>query len=71
MGISRSPGSSEGIVALQAMGRDIERAHARMIRQHEPIPTTLSDRLRQLGLLHTAAELNDLIARATQKPSMP
>ncbi|MGH9160028.1 MAG: ATP-binding protein [Vicinamibacteraceae bacterium] len=35
------------------------------------IPTTLSDQLRQLGLAHTAAELNDLIARATQKRWSP
>ena len=33
----------------------------------DPIPTTLSDHLRQLGLVHTATELNDLVARATQK----
>jgi hypothetical protein len=37
----------------------------------DPIPTTLSDHLRQLGLGHTAAELNDLIARATQKRWSP
>lgn len=37
----------------------------------DPIPTTLSDHLRQLGLSHTAAELNDLIARATQKRWSP
>jgi DNA replication protein DnaC len=37
----------------------------------EPIPTTLSDHLRQLGLVHTAAELNDLVARATQKRWSP
>lgn len=37
----------------------------------DPIPTTLSDHLRQLGLDHTAAELNDLIARATQKRWSP
>ena len=35
----------------------------------DPIPTTLSDQLRQLGLLHTADELNDFLARATQKRS--
>jgi DNA replication protein DnaC len=33
----------------------------------DPIPTTLSDQLRQLGLVHTAADLNDVVARATQK----
>ena len=33
----------------------------------DPIPTTLTDHLRQLGLAHTATELNDLVARATQK----
>ena len=37
----------------------------------DPIPTTLSDQLRQLGLLHTASELNDFIARATQKRWSP
>jgi len=37
----------------------------------DPIPTTLSDHLRQLGLSHTAVELNDLIARATQKRWSP
>jgi len=37
----------------------------------DPIPTTLSDQLRQLGLVHTAAEINDLIARATQKRWSP
>jgi hypothetical protein len=37
----------------------------------DPIPTTLSDHLRHLGLGHTAAELNDLIARATQKRWSP
>jgi len=37
----------------------------------DPIPTTLSDHLRQLGLGHTAADLNDLIARATQKRWSP
>jgi DNA replication protein DnaC len=37
----------------------------------DPIPTTLSDHLRQLGLAYTAAELNDLIARATQKRWSP
>jgi DNA replication protein DnaC len=37
----------------------------------DPIPTTLSDQLRQLGLLHTAGELNDFIARATQKRWSP
>ena len=33
----------------------------------DPIPTTLSDQLRQLGLVHTASELNDFIARATKR----
>ncbi len=33
----------------------------------DPIPTTLSDQLQQLGLVHTASEVNDFIARATQK----
>src|SRR5258708_12938556 len=37
----------------------------------DPIPTTLSDQLRYLGLLHTADELNDLVARATQKRWSP
>jgi DNA replication protein DnaC len=37
----------------------------------DPIPTTLSDQLRQLGLVHTATELNDFIARATQKRWSP
>jgi len=35
------------------------------------IPATLSDQLRQLGLVHTAADLNDFIARATQKRWSP
>src|SRR2546428_11329109 len=37
----------------------------------DPIPTTLSDHLRQLGLFHTADERNDLVARATQKRWSP
>ena len=37
----------------------------------DPIPTTLSDQLRQLGLVHTAGDLNDFIARATQKRWSP
>jgi DNA replication protein DnaC len=37
----------------------------------DPIPLTLSDHLRQLGLVHTATELNDFIARATQKRWSP
>ena len=37
----------------------------------DPIPPTLSDQLRQLGLVHTATELNDFIARATQKRWSP
>jgi DNA replication protein DnaC len=37
----------------------------------DPIPPTLSDHLRQLGLVHTAAELNDFVARATQQRWSP
>jgi DNA replication protein DnaC len=37
----------------------------------DPISTTLSDQLRQLGLVHTARDLNDLVARATQKRWSP
>jgi DNA replication protein DnaC len=37
----------------------------------DPIPTTLRDQLRHLGLVHTAAELDDFIARATQKRWSP
>ena len=37
----------------------------------DPIPTTLTDHLRQLGLVHTATDLNDLVARATQKRWSP
>jgi len=37
----------------------------------DPIPATLSDQLRQLGLVHTAADLNDFVARATQKRWSP
>ena len=37
----------------------------------DPIPTILSDHLRQLGLTQTATDLNDLIARATQKRWSP
>ncbi len=37
----------------------------------DPIPATLSDHLRQLGLVHTAADLNDFLARATQKRWSP
>jgi len=37
----------------------------------DPIPPTLSDQLRQLGLIHTAGELNDFVARATQKRWSP
>lgn len=37
----------------------------------DPIPTTLSDHLRQLGLTQTAADVNDLIARATQQRWSP
>ena len=32
----------------------------------DPIPASLSDALRQLGLTQTATDLNDVIARATQ-----
>jgi DNA replication protein DnaC len=37
----------------------------------DPIPTTLSDHLRQVGLMQTATDVNDLIARATQKRWSP
>ena len=37
----------------------------------DPIPTTLSDQLQQLGLVPTASELNDFIARATHKRWSP
>jgi len=38
----------------------------------DPIPTTtLTDNLRRLGLAHTADDLNDLVARATQKRWSP
>ena len=37
----------------------------------DPIPATLTDQLRQLGLVHTAGDLNDFIARATQKRWSP
>ena len=37
----------------------------------DPIPTTLTDHLRQLGLVHTATDLNDFVARATQKRWSP
>jgi DNA replication protein DnaC len=37
----------------------------------DPIPTTLSEQLRQLGLVHTASDLNDFVARATQKRWSP
>ena len=37
----------------------------------DPIPTTLSDHLRQLGLIQTATDVNDFIARATQKRWSP
>ena len=37
----------------------------------DPIPTSLSDQLRQLGLTQTATDLNDLLARATQKRWSP
>lgn len=37
----------------------------------DPIPTTLRDQLRQLGLAHTATDLDDFLARATQKRWTP
>ena len=37
----------------------------------DPIPATLSDHLRQLGLTQTATDLNDVLARATQKRWSP
>ena len=37
----------------------------------DPIPTTLRDQLRQLGLAHTASKLDDFVARATQKRWSP
>jgi DNA replication protein DnaC len=37
----------------------------------DPIPTTLSDHLRQLGLTQTATDVNDLVARAIQKRWSP
>lgn len=37
----------------------------------DAIPTTLRDHLRQLGLLHTATDLEDFVARATQKRWSP
>lgn len=37
----------------------------------DAIPTTLTDNLRRLGLAHTADDLNDLVARATQKRWSP
>jgi len=37
----------------------------------DPIPTTLRDQLRHLGLVHTASELDDFVARATQKRWSP
>ena len=37
----------------------------------DPIPTTLPDQIRQLGLTQTATDLNDLVARATQKRWSP
>jgi DNA replication protein DnaC len=36
-----------------------------------PTTTTLTDNLRRLGLTHTADDLNDLVARATQKRWSP
>jgi hypothetical protein len=37
----------------------------------DPDPTTLSDQLRQLGLFHIVSDLNDFVARATQKRWSP
>ena len=37
----------------------------------DPIPTTLRDQLQQLGLTQTAMDVNDLVARATQKRWSP
>ena len=37
----------------------------------DPTPTTLTDNLHRLGLAHTADDLNDLVARATQKRWSP
>jgi DNA replication protein DnaC len=37
----------------------------------DPIPTTLRDQLRQLGLTQTATDVNDFVARATQKRWSP
>ena len=37
----------------------------------DPIPTTLPEQLRHLGLMQTATDLNDLVARATQKRWSP
>ena len=37
----------------------------------DPIPTTLPEQLQQLGLTQTAIDLNDLVARATQKRWSP
>jgi DNA replication protein DnaC len=37
----------------------------------DPIPTTLRDQLQQLGLTQTATDVNDLVARATQKRWSP
>jgi DNA replication protein DnaC len=36
-----------------------------------PTPTSLTDNLRRLGLTHTVDDLNDLVARATQKRWSP
>jgi hypothetical protein len=37
----------------------------------DPIPTTLRDQLRQVGLVHTATDLDDFVARATQRRWSP
>jgi DNA replication protein DnaC len=37
----------------------------------DPIPTSLRDQLQQLGLTQTATDVNDLVARATQKRWSP
>ena len=62
--------------AARSPRRPRSRRHARIawrptMTSLDPIPTTLSDQLRQLGLAHTASDLNDFIARATQKRWSP
>ena len=41
------------------------------MRSADPIRRRLTDHLQRLGLLHTASDLNDLVARATQKRWSP